>query len=128
MKFIIKSKEIEIPDGLDAYIEKRIGKLDKFLESVDKNLIEATVEIGKVSGRHKQGKIYQLNVNLKFPGNFFRSEVQSEDLYSAVDEAKEELELEIRKFKQKKETKFIRGARSAKKSLRISPMARFRIK
>lgn len=128
MKFIIKSKEIKISEDFKNYTEKRIGKLEKFLESINPSLIISTIEISKASGRHKQGKIYQAHIDLSLPGKFFRAEVQSENLYSAIDEAKEELEIEIRKFKNKSETLFIRGARSFKKSFRLSPMARFRIK
>jgi len=127
MKFIIKSKEIKISQDLNLYIEKRIGKLEKFLENINSDLIEATVEIGKSAGKHK-GIIYQVNINLNFPGKFFRIETQSENLYSAIDEAKEELETEIQKYKTKKDTLFKRGARSFKKSLNLSPMARFRKK
>jgi len=128
MKFIIKSKEIKISDDLNSYIEKRIGKLEKFLEDVDSDLIEATVEFEKVIGRQKQGEIYEAHVNLQFPGKFFRSEVSGENFFSMIDDVKEELETEIKKYKTKKETLFIRGARSLKKLYGLSPLARFRKK
>lgn len=126
MKFIIKSKEIKISDELNLYIEKRIGKLGKFLEDIDPDMLEATVEFEKIIGRQKQGEIYEVRVNLRFPGKFFRSEVRGENFFSMIDDAKEELEIEIRKYKTKKETLFIRGARSFKKLYGLSPLARFR--
>ena len=128
MKFIIKSKEIEISDDLKSYIEKRFSKLGKFLESVDTNLIEVVAEFEKISGRHRQGEIYQANINLNLPGKFFRFEVKGDNLYSIVDEADNELESEITKYKTKKETLFKRGARSIKKLYGLSPLARFRRK
>lgn len=128
MIFIIKNREAEIPSDLDAYIRKRIGKLEKFLEDVDSSLIEATVEIGKLSGRHRQGEIYRVSVNLKLPRKSFHWESSAENLPAAIDSAQEELEAEIKKFKTKKETLLKRGSRSLKKSLRLSPLARFRKK
>ena len=128
MKFIIKSKDIKISDELNSYIEKRIGKLEKFLENVDPELLEATVEFEKIIGGQRQWEIYEAHVNLQWPGKFFRSEVRGENFFSMVDDAKEELEIEIRKYKTKKETLFIRGARSFKKLYGLSPLARFRKK
>ncbi|MFH0852527.1 MAG: ribosome-associated translation inhibitor RaiA [bacterium] len=126
MRVIIKSKEIKISDDLYSYAEKRIGKLEKFLENVDPNLVEATIEFFKAVGGQRQGNIFQADVNLRIPGKFFRSEVIGGNPYSMMDDAKEELEDEIRKFKTKKETMFKRGARSVKKLYSISPLARFR--
>ena len=128
MKFIIKSKDIKISDDFNSYIEKRIGKLEKFLEDVDSELLEATIEFEKIIGRQKQGEVSQTHVNLQFPGKLFRSEVRGENLFSMVDDVKEELEAEIKKYKTKKDTMFKRGARSVKKLYRLSPLARFRKK
>lgn len=126
MRFIIKSKEIKIPDDLKDYTEKRIAKLGKFLERISPDLVEASVDFGKSVGGQRQGEIFRADINLKIPGKFFRSEVVGDNLYSLIDDAKEELEIEIRKFKTKKETMFRRGARSIKKLHSITPLARFR--
>lgn len=128
MKFIIKSKEIKISDDLNSYIEKRIWKLEKFLEDINSDLIETTIEFEKIIGRQKQGEIFEAHVNLQFPGKFFRSEVRGDNFFSMIDDAKKELEDEIRKYKTKKDTLFRRGARSIKKLYGLSPLARFRKK
>jgi putative sigma-54 modulation protein len=128
MKFIIKSKDLKISQELNSYIEKRIGKLEKFLEDINSELIEAVVEFEKIIGRQKKGEIFQGHINLQFPGKFFRSEVRGDNFFSMIDDAKEELDDEIRKYKTKKETMYKRGARSIKKFYGISPLARFRKK
>jgi len=128
MKLIIKSKEMEVSDDVKLYIEKKIGKLRRFLEGVDSELIEAVAEFEKISGKHRQGEIYQININLNLPGKFFRFEARGDNLYAMVDEVDNELESEIQKYKAKKETLFKRGARSIKKLYGISPLARFRKK
>jgi len=124
--FTFKSKETGISDDLKKYAEKRIVKLEKFFEGIDKNLIDASVEFRKTVGGQKQGNIFEARVNLNIPGKFFRSEVRGDNLYSLIDDVKEELEDEIRKYKTKKATLFKRGARSIKKIYSVSPLARFR--
>ncbi|MBI4709060.1 MAG: HPF/RaiA family ribosome-associated protein [Candidatus Portnoybacteria bacterium] len=47
MNFIIKSREVNISSDFNSYIQKRISKLEKFLEDIDPALIEATIEIEK---------------------------------------------------------------------------------
>ncbi len=61
-------------------------------------------------------------------GKLFRVESENDDLYASIDEVRDDLEEEIKKFKAKKDTIFIRGARSIKKMMRLSPLARFRDK
>jgi len=126
MRFIIKSKDLEISEDLRLYIEKKIGKLEKFFENIDSDLIEATVEFGRAAGNQKQGKIFEARVNLTIPGKLFRLEKKMDNLYSLVDDIENELETEIHKFKTKKDTMFKRGARSVKKLYSISPLARFK--
>ncbi len=128
MKFIIKSKDAKVSEELDSYIQKKIGKLEKFFENTDPDLIQVDIEFSKAVGRQKQGEIFQADINFRVPGNFFRSSVRGENLFSIIDSAEEELETEIRKFKTKKETMFRRGARSLKKMRSISSFARFREK
>jgi putative sigma-54 modulation protein len=128
MRFIIKSKDLEISEDLKVYIEKKIGKLEKFFENINPGLIEATVEFGKAAGNQKQGEIFEARVNLTIPGKLFRLEKKMDNLYSLVDDVQDELETEIHKFKTKKETLFKRGARSIKKIYSISPLARLRKK
>jgi putative sigma-54 modulation protein len=84
------------------------------------------VEIGRTTKHHQAGDIFRAEINLSINGKLFRVESEQESLYAAIDEVRDDLEREIKKFKEKRETIFIRGARSIKKKLKISPMARFR--
>ena len=128
MIFIIKCKEVKFSSDLKNYTEKRISKLNKFFENIDPGLIETTIDFCKTVGGQRQGEIFEARVNLNIPGKFFRSQVRGGNLYYLIDDAKEELEEEIRKYKTKKTTLFKRGARSIKKIYSVSPLARFRKK
>jgi ribosomal subunit interface protein len=102
--------------------------LEKFFKSFgdQKRIIE--VELGKVTTRQRTGDIFRAEINLNLGGKMFRAESEQADLFSAIDETRDDLEQEIKKFKEKEETIFMRGARSLKKKFSISPLARFRKK
>ena len=52
MKITIKTTKIKLSPALYNYIEEKIGGLQKFLKNIDKNIIEAIVEVGKPSQHH----------------------------------------------------------------------------
>ncbi len=126
MKIIIKATNIELSPSINQYIEEKIGGLDRFLKGFNSDLVEARVEVGKITRGQRNGEIYRTEVNLSFDGHFIRAEETEESLHASIDLVKDYLQREIRQQKSKKVTKFIRGARSWKKFWRISPLARFR--
>jgi putative sigma-54 modulation protein len=126
MKFSIKTKNFESTEEIENYLDKKLKSLEKFLSSFNRDLVKVEVEIGRTTKHHQAGDIFRAEINLSINGKLFRAESEQESLYAAIDEVRDDLEREIKKFKEKRETIFIRGARSIKKKLKISPMARFR--
>ncbi len=126
MKIITKGTNIKLSPSINQYIEEKIGGLEKFLKKFNPELIEARVEIGKITRGQRQGDIFRAEINLSINGQLFRAEKTEESLMAAIDLVKDELAREIRKYKDKQATVFVRGARSWKKFWRLSPLARFR--
>jgi putative sigma-54 modulation protein len=126
MKIIIKSTNIKLSPSINQYIEEKIGGLEKFLKKYNPELVEARVEVGKITRGQRQGDIFKAEVNLSINGQLIRVERTEESLMAAIDLVKDELHREIRQRKDKRMTMAIRGARSWKKFWRISPLARFR--
>lgn len=126
MKIIFKSKDLEISPSTADYVEKKLATLQNFLKNFNDELIKAEVELSRTTRHHRSGDIFRAEINLSIDGKLFRAESEQEDLFAAIDEIRDDLELEIKKFKTKKETIFIRGARSIKKQFHLSPLARFR--
>ena len=126
MKIIIKATNTKLSPSINQYIEEKIGGLDRFLKSFESESIEARVDVGKTRQGQRQGEIFRAEVNLNIGGHFIRAEETEDSLMAAIDLVKDNLSREIRKYKNKKMTKFIRGARSWKKLWRIHPLARFR--
>ena len=126
MRIIIKGTNIKLSPSINQYIEEKIGRLEKFLKKYNPELVEARVEVGKITRGQRQGDIFRAEVNLSINGQLIRVEKTEESLMAAIDLAKDELHREIRQYKDKRLTMSIRGARSWKKFWRLNPLARFR--
>lgn len=99
MRIIITGKNIKLDEPLKVFVDDRIGGLEKF---IGQGPVEARVEIGLPSKHHRSGRIYYAEVNLKIGGKLLRATCQHEDLRNAIVDAKNELQREIKKFKEKK--------------------------
>ena len=126
MKIIIRTINLELLPRIEEYIHQKIGGVDKLLDDMDREVIEARVEIGKITKAQQKGDIFRAEVNLTLPGRLLRVEAEESDLRTAIDRVKDGLQREIKKYRGKKEAKYKRGARKAKRLIRISPLAWFR--
>ncbi len=126
MKIIIRTINLELLPRIEEYIHQKIGGVDKLLDNMDREVIEARVEIGKITKAQQKGDIFRAEVNLTLPGRLLRIEAEEADLRTAIDRVKDGLQREIKKYRGKKEAKYKRGARKAKRLIRLSPLAWFR--
>lgn len=118
MNINTKAAGIELTPALQNYVSDKIGPLERFL-SYDKDAIIASVEIGKTTNHHKAGDFFRAEINLNYPGHTLRAEAEKEDLYAAIDVAKDSLAEEIRKINKKENTMVKRGGRLLKRLLRL---------
>lgn len=93
MRYNIRGEKVEITPSIRAYIEEKIGKLDKYFENPD--TINANVVI-KVRGKEQK-------IEITVPAMHYtlRSEESHDDLYAAIDLTVDKLERQIRKNKTK---------------------------
>jgi len=96
MEIKITHEHIELTDAIQKYAEDKFSGLDKYFP----NLLLADVWLGKTSNHHRKGDVFECKINLTYPGGMFRAEQVDEDLYKAINEAKEVLIREITKFKE----------------------------
>lgn len=98
--FTVRGKNIEITPSLREYVEKRVGKIEKYFEKVD----EITVLLTVSKGRHI------VEVTVPVPGGvLLRGEEATMDMYTSIDLVVEKLERQIRKQKTKLERRFRQG-------------------
>ncbi len=99
MKIDISTKNITLDEPLKVFIEEKIGGLDHLIGS---NNGRAKVEIGKPSEHHRSGDIFSAEVNLSLGGKLLRATCTHEDLRNAIVDVKDELQTQIKKFKEKR--------------------------
>ena len=98
MKFVIKGTRIKLNPKLEDYIKDRIGSTEKYINT-DLPLT-AKVEIEKVTDHHNKGKIFRAEVNIHLKNKFLRVETTREDIYLAINETRDDLKREFKKYKE----------------------------
>jgi len=96
MQLIITGKNVEVTDWLRSYVEKKIGKLDKYLPSIDEARVELTVEKTK-SAQDRQ----VAQVTVRSNGTILRAEEKSADIFASIDAALDKMHRQIARFKGK---------------------------
>ena len=93
MKFVYSGKGMEVSDSLQARIEKKLGKLDRYFDRE----AEAIVRLRQMRGRN----IAEITVSVK--GLMLRAEESSNDMYLSIDRAVDKLESQVRRYRTKME-------------------------
>lgn len=109
MKIDILTKNLTISDALYKFIEDKISTLDKFLKNY--SFVEARVEISKPSKHHRSGPVFYAEANLLINGKLgtlLRADATHLDLRTAIVKVKDELQRQIKRFKQKPKDKLMR--------------------
>jgi len=133
MKITIKATKIKLTPEIKEFVEEQINSLEKFAKGIfgenyydgffgkGKPKAEARVEI-----RGKERGFYYVECNLNFPKRLIRAESLKKDLKSAIYEVKDELQREIKEYREKFFAKFKRGARKLKRELKVSEAAKIK--
>lgn len=93
MLFNIRGNKLDITEPINDYIDKKIGRLDKYFGNPEE--LRANVLV-RISGRDQ---IVEVTIPIK--KGVLRAEDRDKDLYAAIDKVTEKLERQIRKNKTK---------------------------
>jgi len=104
MQLTIKGKNLDITDTLREYVEKKTGKLDRYLPYIDEARIELSVQNARSAGDRQ---VAQLTIRSK--GTVLRAEERSGDMLSSIDAVTDKMAQRIARFKGKRHSR----ARSA---------------
>jgi len=111
----IKATNMELTEAISNYLSKRLSGIEKFVKNSE---MGANIEVGKTTNHHKSGEYYRAEFNIEINGRKFYAFSEKEDLYNAIDDAKEEIVRQIVSTKDRSKTLFKRGAISIKKMLK----------
>lgn len=96
----VRGKNIDITPALKDYVEKRVGKITKYFDTLG----EITVVLTVAKGRHI------VEVTVPVNGMLLRGEESTTDMYASIDLVIEKLEKQIDKYKTKIARKLRSGA------------------
>ncbi len=100
MKIQISTKKFRLTPDIEARIEKKLGKLDRYF-SKD---ADATAKLFTLKGQ----EVAEITVSSE--GNFYRAQVSTLDMFSSIEGACDHLEKQIQKHKSKLEKRLKQGA------------------
>ena len=114
MQVSLKGTNIQILESTREYADKKIVQSAEKLLAGDSGGVVLNIEVEKTTEHHKHGKIFRAEANLSMGKNVLRAEALGETLNEAIDLVEGELTREIKKFKEKRRTAMLKGARKVK--------------
>ena len=110
----IKARNMEVTDRINEYIEKKAGKLDKFLPAIEEVRVE--LEHEKTARSAADRHIAQITVRGK--NLLLRSEERADDIFAAFDSALDKLQRQMDRYKGKRH----RGRGDGRSAAEVTPM------
>jgi len=101
MELIIKGKNMDLTDRLHEYVEKKIGKLDRYLPNITEVRVELSME-GTKAAQDRQ--VCQLTVRSN--GTILRAEDRSDDVFTAIDTVLDKMYRQIARYKGKRQNRW----------------------
>lgn len=111
-----KATNVHVEDSLHDLIEQKFQTLEKYIRN--ETDLGCEVEFEKIVSHHN-GLIYRVEANLYAHGKLYRAEATKESFEIAIDEVKAELDRELARSHEKRDTLLKRGGRKFKEMLRF---------
>lgn len=118
MKINTKATNISITPAIADYIEKKINMLDKFFRGSGAEDVLVNVEVGKTTRHHKSGDVFRAEIHVNSNGEDYYAVTETEDLYAAIDQAKDSMVRELSSKRKKTLRMFRKGGAQIKNMLR----------
>ena len=99
VKIDIFTKNLELTDRLYDYVNKKVEKLEKFLDEVD----ECRVDLSHTKAVRNADDRHVAQLTLRGKGFILRSEERSDSIFSAIDAALDKMRRQIRRYKGKRD-------------------------
>jgi len=133
MDVSIFARNLEVTPRLREYVERKVGKLDRYLPSIDEARVDLSVENTRHAA-HRQ--VAQLTVRVR--GKILRAEERTQDMFTSIDAVLDKMYRQIARFKGKRQDRWhaaveplpieepeeeIRGEIVRVKRFQVSPMS-----
>lgn len=114
---IFKHNNTEVKEDLHSLVQKKLDSLTKYIG--DETDVKCEVEFEKLPS-HNSGEIYRVEVNLWLSGELYRATSTKETFVAAIDLVRDDLDRELGKDHDKRQTLIRKGGREIKEAMRAS--------
>lgn len=111
-----KATATEMDESLQELVDHKFESLSKFIG--DETDVKCDVEFEKVT-TSQSGSVHRVEANLWLHGKLYRAEATEASFEAAIDEVRDELDKELRRSNDKRDTLLKRGGRKLKKMMRF---------
>lgn len=121
----VKATNIELTPEISDYLSKRLSAFEKLISHhPDAAIID--VELGRTTKHHQTGDVYRAEINVHVGHRSFRASRETPDLYTSIDEAKDQMMDELRSDKERRISLVRRGSQHVKAFIKGFPWLRRR--
>ncbi len=104
LQHTLKGTNINLTSEHKSRVEEKMAQLEKLIDPNDESAL-ADVELERTTNHHQKGEIFRAEINLHIAGAHLRAEETSEDIFVALDGAKDDMLRRLRKEKTKRKDK-----------------------
>lgn len=114
MNIQIQTINLDLTSAIKDFVESKFSTLNRV---VSDQTVLCNVDLERTTNHHKQGEVYKVSVRIKTAEELYHIDTTQEDLYAAIDIAKDDIERNIVNNTKKKRSIFRRTASRFKKLL-----------
>ena len=104
MEIKIKATNLELTEYLRKLVDQKLKKIGKLLPENPNLIME--VDLEKITKRHSKGDIFRAEAQVQVPqGKMLRAESSRENFRLSLNDVKEQLMLQVKKYKEKNSIK-----------------------
>lgn len=115
MNIQIQTINLDLTPAIKDFVESKFSTLYRVVS--DQTAL-CNVDLERTTNHHKQGEVYKVSVRIKTAGEAYQIDTTQEDLYAAIDIAKDDIERNIVNNSKKKRSLFRRTSARFKKLIR----------
>ncbi len=95
----IQGTNIELTDAIRNYVTEKVESIARFAKRFEP--CDVAIEVGKTSEHHNKGDVFFAEMNVAVLGDVVRAHAECDDLYAAIDEAKDDVKRQLIDMKEK---------------------------
>ena len=98
LKVEIFTRNMEVTDRINEYVNKKVSKLDRFLIGID----EARVDLSYIKSARSASDRQVAQITIRGKGYILRCEERADDIFAAIDTATDKMQRQMERFKGKR--------------------------